>query len=194
MSLLLDDVKLTFVSWLNLVDHYVIDLLLGFIIANLFKGPDPVHLYVVGPPSTGKTELVRSLFLYPRILTISTLTPQTLISGIKGPGGSLLLLFNEDGKLFLVIKDFTSILEMRSEARQEILSQLREASDGYLSKSFGTGKRVEWSGKIAVLAGVTPVIDKHHWLHQILGERFLYYRIGTENPKVIAEKAKKLAG
>jgi hypothetical protein len=85
--MLLENVKLAFVSWMDLVDHYVIDLLLGFIVANLFRGPDPVHLYVVGPPSTGKTELLRSFFGYPKVFTISTLTPQTLISGIKGLGG-----------------------------------------------------------------------------------------------------------
>jgi hypothetical protein len=83
---------------------------------------------------------------------------------------------------------------MRSEARQEILSQLREITDGYFSKDFGTGKRIQWEGKLAVLAGVTPVLDKHHGLHQILGERFLYYRMGNDDPKRMAEKAQGLTG
>ena len=194
MLLDLDDVKLHFVEWLYLKDHELIDILLGSVIANLFQGPDSLNLDLVGPPSSTKTELLRSLSKYPVVYTLSTLTPQTLISGARNPGSSLLLKLNADGKRILVIKDLTSILQMRSESRQEILSQLREIADGYISKPFGTGRRVEWSGKLGVLAGVTPVIDEHHGHNQILGERFLYCRVSNDNPKAMAERARKMAG
>lgn len=190
----LSDVKLAFAEWLFLKDHEVIDVLLGAVVANLFDGPDALNLHIVGPPSSSKTELLRSLSDYPAIYTLSTLTPQTLISGIKGGGGSLLLNLKKEGRRLLIIKDLTTILEMRSEARQEVFGQLREVADGYLSKSFGTGKTIQWSGKLGILAGVTPVIDEHHAHNQILGERFLYCRVSNEDPRAMATRARKMAG
>jgi len=190
----IEDVKLEFVECLYLKDHELIDILLGAIVGNLFEGPDSLNFDLVGPPSSTKTELLRSLSGYQSIYTISTLTPQTLISGIKGPAGSLLLNLKRDGKKILVIKDLTSILEMRSESRQEIFGQLREIADGYFSKTFGTGKKVEWNGKVGIIAGVTPVIDEHHGHNQILGERFLYCRISNDNPAAMAKRARDMTG
>jgi hypothetical protein len=34
--------------------------------------------------------------------------------------------------------------------------------DGAYSKDFGNGKHVEWHGKVGLLAGVTPVIDREY--------------------------------
>lgn len=82
MHIELDDLKLTFVEWLDLRDTTIIDVILGCIISNEFKG-DPINLYIVGAPSTGKTELLRALNAYKKVYTISTMTPQTLISGIR---------------------------------------------------------------------------------------------------------------
>lgn len=194
MGLELDDLKLHFVEWLYLKDHEVIDIILGAIVANQFQGPDAINLNMVGPPSSTKTELLRTLSGYQPIYTISTLTPQTLISGMKGSRGSLLLNLKSDGKKVLIIKDLTSILEMRSESRQEIFGQLREIADGYLSKTFGTGKRVEWNGKLGIITGVTAIIDEHHGHNEILGARCLYCRVSNENPKAMAERARKMAG
>lgn len=194
MGIELNDLKLHFVEWLYLKDHEVIDIILGAVIANQFQGPDSINVNVVGPPSSTKTELLRSLSGYSPVYTISTLTPQTLISGMKGSRGSLLLNLKSDGKKILIIKDLTSILEMRSESRQEIFGQLREIADGYLSKTFGTGKRVEWSGKLGVITGVTSIIDEHHGHNEILGARCLYCRVSNENPKAMAQRARKIAG
>ncbi len=194
MHIDLEDLKLTFAEWLELREATIIDVLCGAVIANEFKG-DPTNLYIVGPPSSGKTELLRALNGYKKIYTISSMTPQTFISGIKAKGGSLLLNLKEAGQTILILKDFTTILEMRSESRAEILSQIREITDGYISKAFGTGKKVEWSGKLAIIAGVTPVIDRHHLVNQTLGERFLYYRIPDDGAShSIAEKARSMAG
>jgi hypothetical protein len=197
MSLLLEDVKLSFCGWLKLKDHTVVDVILGTVVANDLPG-DPVNLYTVGPPSTGKTEILRSLNDHPKIYYTSNLTPQTLVSGSKSKDGkfksSLLLNLKQSGKTILVLKDFTTVLEMRSESRQEILSQLREIADGYYRKTFGTGDEITWSGKLAIIAGVTPAIERYHSIHQVLGERFLYFRISPGDPRAMAEMARKWAG
>ena len=194
MRIELDELKMSFVEWLYLKDHHVIDILNAVFVANLFDGADSLNIDIVGPPSSTKTELLRSFSTDPRVYTISTLTPQTLISGMKGPRGSLLLNLRSDGKQFLIIKDLTSILEMRSESKHEILGQLREIADGYISKSFGTGRRVEWEGKLGILGGVTPIIDEDNGHNQILGERFLYCRVSNDDPAAMATRARKMAG
>jgi len=171
-NLSLEFVKPTFGNWLKLEDDKIIDVVLGAIVANSLEG-DAVNLYLIGPPSTGKTEILRSLNGHPKIYPLSSLTPQTLVSGFKdekpNPQKSLLIKLKQMGVTMVVLKDFTTVLELRSEARQEIISQIREIADGYYRKTFGTGEEVSWSGKLAFLAGVTPVSDRHHSIHQVLG-------------------------
>ena len=80
----------------------------------------------------------------------------------------------------LIIKDFGTILTLYREARGEIFAQLRKVYDGQFSKSFGTGETILWNGKIGILAGVTPAIDKYMSVNAMLGERFLHYRMGDD--------------
>lgn len=87
------------------------------------------------------------------------------------------------------MKDFTTVLSMRQDERQVILSQLREVYDGSFSKAFGTGKKVDWEGRLTLIAGVTTIIDTHSSLFQVMGERFIMYRMPQSNDKDVAEKA-----
>jgi len=194
MSIELDDLKLSFCDWLYLKDDQIIDIVAGAVIANQFEGPDSFNLDIVGPASSTKTEILRSLNKHKLIYTASTLTPQTLISGMKSSSASLLTRLKEEGKKILIVKDLTTILEMRSESRQEILSQIREVADGYCSKDFGTGRRVSWEGKLGFICGVTPLIDQHHGHNQMLGERFLFCRVTNDDPYAMAKKAKQKTG
>lgn len=189
----IDDVRLTFCEHLDFKNPYVVDAVLGMVIANEFN-TDPISLYLIGPPSVGKTELLNALTGYYRVSPLSTLTPNTFISGIKGKGGSLLLSLGAEKKTILVVKDFTSILEMRAEAKAEIISQIREIMDGSYKKSFGTGKTVSWEGKLAFICGVTTVIYKHHSIHSVLGERFLSFRLEAGENTRMAEKAIAMTG
>jgi len=192
----IDGVREKFCKWLKLEDNKIIDAVFGCIAANLQEG-DPVSVHVVGPPSYAKTEILRSTFSCPKVYALSSLTPQTFISGLKEKDkvkNSLLQTLTGRGKVVIVIKDFTTVLEMRNESRQEILSQLREIADGDYRKAFGTGKEVVWTGKLGMITGVTPVIDQHHSVRQVLGERFLNYRLPQNDPKAIAERALKVAG
>lgn len=129
---------------------------------------------------------------------MSSLTPQTFISGWKdrkgGAKNSLLLKLKDRGITTIAMKDFTTVLTIRNEARQEILSQIREIADGNYKKVLGTGAEIEWEGKLGFITGVTGIIDEHHAVHQLLGERFLYYRITPANPEEMARTAQKFAG
>lgn len=194
METYLDDVKMIFLSWLKLKQHHSIDVILGTVIANQFK-TDPISLYVIGPPSVGKTEILRSLSGYPKVYHLSNFSSNALISGMKGKT-SLLLKLKEMDKSILVIKDFTTILETRPDVRSEVISQMREIMDGRFSKSYGTGRTIYWEGKLAFICGVTPVIDEYRSIHSILGERFLNFRFEPEesDEENMTERAFNMAG
>jgi hypothetical protein len=108
---------------------------------------------------------------------------------MKQKEGSLLVRLHGMGRTILVIKDFTSILETRAEAKAEILSQIREIMDGSFRKEYGTGKSVVWDGKLAFICGVTPVLDKHYSVHSMLGERFLNFRMEAGDNEKMSERA-----
>jgi len=195
----LHKVKAKFRDWLEMEDDKIIDVLFATVIANRAEG-DSVNMHIVGPPSSSKSELLRSIFVLPDVFPLSTLTAHTFTSGLTEKSNtlvdhSLLTRLKKQDKTLLCIKDFTSILDKRSEERQEIFAQLREIADGQFCHVYGSGKEtVVWEGRLGVITGVTPVIDKQYSLRQILGERFLHYRMSPVDPMEMAKKASKNIG
>jgi len=177
-------------SWLYIEDIEAIDILYGTIISHYLPG-EPVWLFFIGPPGGTKTELLRA-FQGDPFYTISTITPQTLISGLNKKG-EVDLLPHLDRKV-LVVKDFTSILSRDSKEQAQIIADLRDCYDGYLEKAFGSGVgKKGYHSKFDLIAGVTPAIDMYRVIHGVLGERFLKCRIHTDETKAI-NKATELMG
>jgi hypothetical protein len=178
-------------KWLCLPDLEAVDVLMATAIAIYLPG-DPLWLYYVGPPGGTKTESLRAL-KGSRVVSLSSLTPQTLISGYKGDPEKVDLLPKLDGKL-LVIKDFTSILSKKPEDAAAIFADLREAYDGYLEKSFGSGVGTKtYSARFGLIAAVTPAIDRFRTVHSLLGERFLRIDLRTDAEATI-QRASELEG
>ena len=94
----------------------------------------------------------------------------------------------------VVMKDFTTILSMRSENQQEILAQLREAYDGKYCKVFGNGKEVSWEGQFGLIGACTPVYDNHYGVIGSMGERFILYRTDTKNGYAMGMQAQRVVG
>jgi hypothetical protein len=139
-------------------------------------GGEPLWCFIVAPPSSGKTATLQ-IFQKDKDGTIfrNTLTPHALVSGLKRKQEDLLPRL--DGKC-LVIKDFTSILTMHREGRDEILGDLRAIFDGDFSKSFGSdvGDK-EYVARFNLVAAVTPVIELHYSVDSVLGQRFFMVRM-----------------
>jgi len=154
---------------------YVLKTTTASVLAN-YSVDDPVWLQIIAPPSSAKTEIILGHSGIPEAWNKSSLTSKTLISGERSnEKASLLLQIGRFG-IFL-IKDFTTILELPYNERAEIFAQLREIYDGYYSKSFGTGKTISWYGKLGIVSGCTPIIEKYTPNLTALGERFLFARI-----------------
>ena len=146
---------------------------------------------MVAPPGSGKSEILMSLRASRSAQLVSKLTPQTLVSGWQAnkPSQKSSLLKRIPDRAVLILKDFTTVLKMRSEDRAQILSQLREVYDGAIDASYGTGADVRWRGKIGILAGVTDLIDNFAPYEQMLGERFLKIRLAPGPRGETARKA-----
>jgi len=185
MAQALSDIKDMVHSLYWVEDNTFVDYILALVLANRFDA-EPLWGFVVGPPSSLKTQFLSALRGCAGIKFLSTLTPQTLISGWNTKSGKNCSLLPKLGGKVVVIKEFTTVLQMRAEWRQEVFSQLREIYDGCYTKAFGTGDIVDWEGKIGIIAAVTPEIERHTAVNRVLGERFLYYRIEVGDRYAIA--------
>jgi hypothetical protein len=156
--------------------------MLGTLVANLLPG-DPVWLGLVAPPSSAKTELLNSISGLPFVVSVSTLTLASLLSGTprrqRTPGATGGLLRQVSNPGLLCLKDFTSTLKMRPESKSEVLSALREIYDGKWTRYIGTdgGKPLHWTGKLGLVFGCTGAIDTQHSVSDALGNRFLLSRL-----------------
>ena len=184
----LADVHAVFDELLLMPDHGAINVALAGVVANYATG-DPVWPLLVGPPGCGKSEIVSALIAARGVWPLSSLTPQTLLSGFerKGEPASLLLQIGSFG--ILAFKDLTTVLTMHRDARNEIVGQLREVADGRTEKSFGNGLRIAWEGKLGLVAGVTPVIDEQHAFLAVMGERFVLYRMPEVTRRQLARRS-----
>lgn len=193
-----DTVEL-FRRWLWLPDPRGLLAAVGTVAANHLDG-DPVWLLLVGPPGGGKSEVVQSLAGLPKTHPAATLTEASLLSGTpkrertSESKGGLLRAVGEFG--ILLVKDFGSILSMHRDARSSVLAALREIYDGSWTRHLGTdgGKTLTWEGKVGLVGGVTPHIDRHHAVMSSLGERFLLFRLHEEEVEQQTRQALAHAG
>lgn len=173
-------------KWLNLPDKNVLRVVMAGLVAHKFAS-DPLWLFLVAPPAGSKTEILTTISSLPQVYPLSDLTPNTMVSGMVSKTDPSLL--NKLHDNVLVMKDFTTVLTMRHEDRGIILAQLREIYDGRYAKAFGTGKTISWEGRLSLIAGVTTMIDTHSSVFQVMGERFIMYRIPQPNDKQVAKTA-----
>jgi hypothetical protein len=178
----LEDCISAFRLYMHLPDPGPLLVSLATVVANRAEG-DPLWLLLVGGPSTGKTEPVRSLDKEPDCHLVGHITEAGLLSATpkrergKDAHGGLLREVGEFG--ILLVKDFTSILSLQRDTRASLLAALRETYDGSWTRSVGTdgGRTLEWKGKLGLLGCVTGAIDSAHGVMGLMGERFVLYRM-----------------
>lgn len=178
----LDDTVAVFRRWLHLPEPEALLAVLGAVAANRLPG-DPVWLLLVGSPASGKSEILQSIGSLADVYPAATLTEAGLLSGTpkrekdKGATGGLLKTIGDYG--IILAKDFGSVLSLHHDSRAQVLAALREVYDGSWTRVLGSdgGKTLHWEGKVGLIAGCTPTIDRHSAVMGAMGERFVLLRL-----------------
>ena len=135
---------------------------------------DPVWMYLVAPPSSGKTALLGAFQDHPKCVFKSAITAKGLISGFRREGGKDPSLLPKIIDKSLIIKDFTEILSKPLPERLEMYSVLRGVYDGHASRTYGNGEEREYPNcHCTIMAGTTFAILGHS--EASMGERFLKF-------------------
>ncbi len=169
-----DEVEAALLSHYCEPDLEAVRVILAAVAAHILPGP-PVWIMLVGPPGTLKTELFNAI---PGARLIDKLTPSTFVSGQVGKKNAPVGLLHRVGKsAILAYPDFSTVLEMHSDKRGEILAQMRRIYDGRLASDVGhdTGDP-PWEGRITFLVATTGIVDIYYSVFQTLGERFVMAR------------------
>jgi hypothetical protein len=171
--------------WIRDHDPIPTRAILATYVANRKLRGDPVWLMLVGGSGVGKTERLMPLVVMQDVLLASSITGlPALLSGTgkreraKDATGGLLRRVPEGGGV-LVIKDFTSIIDMHRDPRAELLAAFREIYDGEWSRSVGVegGRTLGWRGHLGLIAGCTTAIDSAHSVISVMGTRYLSVRL-----------------
>ena len=178
-----------FKRWLG--DGYDQDALIAVLAAAAVErlDGDPLWLLVVSGSGNAKTETVQALTGAGAVLTSSIASEGALLSGTakkeraKDATGGLLRQMGERG--VLVIKDVTTILAMSGDARDKVLSGLREVYDGKWFRDIGVdgGRRLTWEGRLVVVGAVTTAWDTHQSVIAMMGDRFVLIRMDSNGKR-----------
>ncbi len=197
----LAEVEQQFARWIPDDDLIPTRAMLACYAANRHLTGDPVWLLLIGGSGIGKTERLSPLAVMPDVMLESSITgPAALLSGtaqkeraLEATGGLLRKLPAAGG--VLVLKDFTSIIDMQRDARAELLAALREIHDGRWDRSIGAegGRTLSWTGRLGLIAGCTTAIDSAHAVMATMGMRFVLVRL-TPNPKIAQSAFAQVGG
>lgn len=182
-----EELEETVKKWFLIADFGLLRLHTAMPIIHM-RTTKPVWMFLVAPPGSGKTQLMEALMDLDVVYPISSLTPQTFMSGMNNSKTDASLLPLVTNKV-MVFKEWTSIMSMKYEAKREIMAQLREIWDGRMNKMFGNGIARNWEGRVSMYAGTTEMVDMDQEMFASLGERFLYYRPIQPDDKELARIA-----
>lgn len=197
IKMTLDELKKEIGRYQYLEDDRFIDACLAAVIATRLKIGDPLWLVLVGPSSSGKTQVLRPLAMTDSgfMHSIDDLTENTFLSAMKTKTGEMSLLSRIGAQGMLVISDLTGIFSKQAEARGAILGQLRMIYDGEMTKHAGTSTTpISWKGHLGLIAGSTPALYRKFAETASMGERFMYYRLKDYDKKKAGMRAMKREG
>ena len=177
--------------WLRLTDQDVFRLMLAAVAGHRVSGESP-WLLIVGPPSSVKTELLPMLSRTAGTVRLSSLTARTFASGLETQEAEPSLLQRLTDHV-LVLKDFTTVLELAHDERQGCWHSCGRSTT-VTSTNIGARARSCIGRTMGFPAGVTPVIDQHHAVMGLLGPRFLLLRLHSPRTSAsVARRALRLA-
>jgi hypothetical protein len=186
-----------FERWLSMPNYDVVEIVAATVLANRLPG-EPLWLALVGPSSSGKTEVVRACGGLKWTHSVGHFTRGTFMSGYKVSDKDKnvygLLQQMMDGKPHMVlINDFSSVLNKKWDDRSEIMNQFRYLYDGEWDASYGNDVFIRWRGKVGMVVCATGEYERTIGAQAAFGDRFLVCRSAPGDPESIAEKATRNA-
>ena len=185
----INELKTVYKDVFYLEEDMILNVIIAITVAAKLEG-DPIWLLIIGGPSSGKSELCQSLCTVPFVHSVSTLSENTFLSNMpSGNGKENSLLHRIGPKGVLVMKDYTSILSMRAEKRDVIISQMREIYDGAISKESGNGQSQSWAGKLNWIGAVTESVYLKEDESAGMGRRTINYVMPKQDRKKTTMRA-----
>jgi GTPase SAR1 family protein len=171
----LNEIKQAYKEIFYIENDELLDLMCAIAISCWTKS-DAIWLLIIGAPSSGKTEFVNTLAGLEFAHQISSMTENSFLSAMPGSDGKEKSLLHRIGKNGMILmKDYTSILSLKEELRKKILGDMREIYEGWIKKETGTGKKLEWKGKINFVGAVTDSIYLGEGDDASMGRRTIDY-------------------
>lgn len=143
----------------------------------------PVWMFLVGPPASGKSEILMSMSDAPCTFFQSSVTRESLVSGFSA-GKDPSIIPKMIGRC-AVFKDWTEMLELHPIDQGKVYGLLRGYFDGRVDRSFGNDQKRNYKGTGTILAGTTSEIFRVEKAQ--VGERFLKF-ILPRPPRATREK------
>ncbi len=173
----LDDVREALSNYAVINDDMMLAMrvMLAVCVSNALHS-DPLWVYIVGASSHGKTLLADSFETAKCVVMRSSIKPQNLVSGFKQAEGERdpgLIAQAKDKTI--VVKDWTELLSLPQNQKDEAFSILRGAFDGSVERSYGNAVHRKYNDhRFSMIACVTHRIHAESQAH--MGERFLKFQ------------------
>jgi hypothetical protein len=164
---------------INAEEEEIMELIIASIFANMLSNfRDPVWIFLVGAPSSGKGSSMDPFVDHPLIISVDEFTPQALFSGYDGENDKDYSMITKLAHKMVFIKEFSTMTKGSKDNVSEIFSVLRSVYDGSYQKMFGNqGESKEYKNvPFGIIAGTVPTIDRSYVTNASLGERFLKVR------------------
>lgn len=165
-----------------------VDFMLGaYLSPSLPHSDSPVWVIFTGPPSAGKSSLIRGFGGLPWSIELDHFTENAFASAFKAQDGeedvsiarSLCEGTEPVGPKVLSISEFSTLITMASDKIGKFWSDLRQIYDhGRFTSHSGNQGRMTWEiGRIGLLIGYPEVADRFVRGSPTLGERLVIFRM-----------------
>jgi hypothetical protein len=153
------------------------------IVYSIRLGGDPIWLYIIGPPGTGKSLILEATLGSHWCIYRTSVSSKSFVSGFKIKDTKDTSLLSILPGRCLVVKDYSNVISLPQVAKDELVSMLRDAYDGKVIRNYGNRVHREYPPpnsdrsdcRFSFVAGVTKEIHVHGTSG--LGERFLKFDI-----------------
>ncbi|MFA6273559.1 MAG: bifunctional DNA primase/polymerase [Candidatus Paceibacterota bacterium] len=164
---------------IGIINKETLKIVMAVVISAQRRLNPPLWMFLIGVPSSFKTELVGLFSAMDEVYTLDTLTENAFASGYVPPDGSetqdLLPLL--DNKSF-IIKDLNTLFSMNEEVVKKILGDLTSIFDGKFQKFTATRGLISYSALFSMIGCITPsILIKHYNYATQLGPRFFFLRL-----------------